>query len=674
MALIDAANLRFSYRPGEWVLKNVSLQIEQGEMVAITGESGSGKSTLFYLLGALTDRYEGKIQIAGATLSELSPAERAQFRNQEIGFVFQQFFLLPRATARENILLPTYYPSPDSRPTAQDVARVEELAMRLGLRDLLERGPQEMSGGQQQRVAIARALMRDPGIILADEPTGNLDSQTTQVVLDIFKELNRQGRTVILITHSPEVAAQCTRVIRLKDGQIASDAKAKEPVSENRQLKDVEQFLPQKQSGDFLKAYIKTLGPALDNIFRAKAKAALTMLGVILGIAAVLSTMSLGRFAKTRIMSSYESVGVNNLGVSGWSNWRRSTRDYSPAVFQSFSWEKDVEPMLAIFPAIEMASPQLMASGSTFNLNGLSLADDRSTFAGVGEDFFKITNQTMDEGRNFSALDIERANPVCIVGQKINGELGGGDTVLGKILTVANDNLGVDFPCKIVGILNSEPTESGVIVTDFAVFVPYTYYQKVSIRPWNKEIRDLKLKITMGIDPDSVGEQIRGYFASRYGTSGIFDANSNAKTVAQMKLFLNVFSLLLTAVAVIALIVGGIGINNMMLVNLSERLNEIGLRKSLGASGHLVRALVLTESLVLSILGGAIGLSSGFLIYHLLIYLGSHIIPNTKFEWIIDPWAVLIASLAMIITGVLSGLVPALKADRMQVIDALRRE
>jgi ABC-type antimicrobial peptide transport system permease subunit len=209
---------------------------------------------------------------------------------------------------------------------------------------------------------------------------------------------------------------------------------------------------------------------------------------------------------------------------------------------------------------------------------------------------------------------------------------------------------------------------------NYAVYIPYTYFQRSAGRPWDKEIRELRMKIRMGVDPDTIGEQVSGYFVSRYGTSATFNANSNAKTVDQMKLFLNVFSLLLTAVAVIALIVGGIGINNMMLVNLADRLNEIGLRKALGAGAHQIRAMVLTESLVLSLIGGGVGLVGGFFVYHLLIYLGSHIVPNTQFAWVIDPLAIFAATATMIATGIFSGLYPALKADRMQVIDALRRE
>lgn len=673
MAQIDVSNLTFCYRLHEPVLKDLTFSVGQGEMVAITGESGSGKSTLFYLLGLLATQYQGVIRFDGRPLQELRPEEQAQLRNQALGFIFQQFFLLPRANVLDNILLPAFYPFAHSKPTPTDHSRAIQLAERLGIAELLDRKPQELSGGQQQRVAIARALMRDPKLILADEPTGNLDSQTTQMVMAILKDLNLQGRTIIIITHSPEVAALCSRVIRLRDGQIVSDSKNSTPPLASSPSSPTD-WHPLAQKSATVLAYFMAMRPALQNLWRAKAKSVLTMLGVVLGIAAVISTMSLARFAKDRIISSYEAIGVNNLSFSGWPNWRRSSRDFSPAVFRSFNWTQDIEPLLAIFTDVELVSPTMVTWSPTFNLGGLSQSEDKNTLIGVNDDFFKIANQEIQWGRSFSTVDVERANPVCVIGTKVADEISPYSQPIGKIMTIVSDTLNADLPCRVVGQLRLLPGDDDYLSPNYAVYIPYTYFQRAAGRPWDKEIRELRMKIRMGVDPDSIGEQISGYFVSRYGTSAVFNASSNAKTVDQMKLFLNVFSLLLTAVAVIALVVGGIGINNMMLVNLADRLNEIGLRKALGASAHQIRAMVLTESLVLSLIGGGFGLVGGFLVYHLLIYLGSHIVPNTQFAWVVDPLAIFAATATMIATGILSGLYPALKADRMQVIDALRRE
>jgi len=200
------------------VLKGINLEVYPGEFVAIMGPSGGGKSTLLNIIGLLDKPTSGKYFLEGVEVSDLSKKELARLRNQKIGFIFQAFHLIPWATAMENVLMPLLYRKEGIKK--EDVKRAEELLTRLGLGDRLDARPAELSGGQQQRVAIARALINQPKLLLADEPTGNLDTKSSEEVLKIFEELNQTGLTIIMVTHDPEVAQRAQRIKTIRDGKF----------------------------------------------------------------------------------------------------------------------------------------------------------------------------------------------------------------------------------------------------------------------------------------------------------------------------------------------------------------------------------------------------------------------------------------------------------------------
>lgn len=672
--LVEVKNLKFSYRKGENVLNNLSLTIGEGELVALTGPSGSGKSTLFYVLGCLLEKYEGEVLWSGRSLKKLSETERAFLRNQQIGFVFQQFYLLPRASVKDNILLPAYYPFENSAPNDDDKQRVLDIVKKLNIEDLLDRRPQELSGGQQQRVAIARALLRNPSIILADEPTGNLDSKSSQIVMDLLKQLNKEGHTIVIVTHSPEISSQCDRVLRMKDGVLESDErKDKVLLPPSRINKQHNQFFDGSLKGQsFLgwKALVKALPSAWSNILRSKAKSLLTMLGVSLGVAAVLCTLSLGSFAKARILEGYEALGVNTLRFTGYENWRGGNS--SPIKFQQFDWNRDVFPLYEIFPEIEIISPIYSLWNPTFSFGGVSLADNTMAL-GVSTEYFKITGQLIEKGRRLSIFDMDAGAPVCVIGHEVALNLFPTLDPLDKQVSISQDST-VSLPCRVVGVLEKLPSSQGSIQPNRQILLPYTYFSKAMTIPWYRQLNTLLFKIESGQDPSLLGEKLEGFFKNRFGDSGRFNAGADAKLITQMKLFLNIFSGLLSAVAFIALLVGGVGINNMMLANLAERLKELGLRKSLGATPRQLRYLVLGESLMLCLGAGFVGLVVGVSAYQGLIFAATKLIDKLEYQWIFEPLAFLLSFVAIFVTGVLSGIVPAIKAEKLDVMESMRQD
>lgn len=221
MTVVSLQQVRKVYKSGALefeALKGVSLEIRQGEMVALMGPSGSGKSTLMHIIGLLDTPTEGEYRLGGEPVRGLSEAQLARIRNQRVGFVFQAFFLLPRLTALHNVALPLVY---RGLPLAERLKRARAALEAVGLGDRLDHLPSELSGGQKQRVAIARALVQEPDLLLADEPTGNLDSRSSDEILGLFDALHRQGKTIVMVTHEPDVGARAQRIVRLRDGRVA---------------------------------------------------------------------------------------------------------------------------------------------------------------------------------------------------------------------------------------------------------------------------------------------------------------------------------------------------------------------------------------------------------------------------------------------------------------------
>lgn len=668
--MIQIENLNFSYKSSDVnvsIFKDFSLSIEKGDFVAIKGPSGSGKSTLLYLIAGLLNFDQGKIQFNGADISKMSDYELAKFRNKKISFIFQQFHLLPKSTVLENILLPTLYPIEEKKCLKNNVSRVKTIISDLGLIDRINHLPTQLSGGQQQRVAIGRALINDPDVILADEPTGNLDSKSAMHIVSILKKLNDAGKSIILITHDDEVASAASKIFHLKDGKL--DGHFKPSIGEpNRLLKKLDKAKVKRLSPF---NYIKLVPVIMKNAFQHKTRSVLTMLGITVGVAAVCSMITLGNFMKEKILDGYADLGVNTIVFHGYPNRKLKAIDKFPVKYRFFNWEKELLPLKRIFSSIDLISPNLTSWGTTVTFGGKSI-EKEPRLIGVSEDGLKVLNRRLIAGRPITKFHIERKHSVCIIGFDIGNILFSTTSPIGQVIHISQNSS--TFTCKIIGVLESKTSNKEWAKPNLQIYIPFTVFQAISEYWWSAQIKNVTIKLKNDADVELVGKGIRRFFEKKYGKSGEFRVDSDSILVAQMKKFLSLFSLLLTAIAVITLAVGGIGIANMMLVSVSERLKEIGIRKSVGATSTSIRYQFLLESIFLCTIAGMFGIIIGVCTYQLAILGASKFIDKLEFTWIVDWSAMFFSVVSILLVGVISGLIPALKAEKLQVVDALRSE
>lgn len=681
MNIISINRLFFSYKTDQIdvaVFKDFNLDVQKGDFVAIKGPSGSGKSTLLYLIAGLLKGNSGTIYFEGRDLKKLSDIELSVIRNKQMAFVFQQFHLLPKTTVLDNILIPASYPVELKQDKMQSVQKALKIAKDLGIDDRLDHFPNQLSGGQQQRVAIARALINDADLILADEPTGNLDSSATSQIMSLFKDLNTKGKTIILITHDDEVASYASSIYHLKDGNI-------QDMKSDFQLKMIPNHTPQLTSSlDFKKTiflsryvtryltrYLKLLPISLSNAFRNKTRSILTMLGITVGVAAVCSMVTLGNFTKKKILDSYSELGVNTIEFSGFPNWELSATDQYPLKFQSFDWQEDILPLKTIFPQIKLLSPHLLEWNISATFGGKSV-DKNIQLVGVSEEGLNLLNMKLAQGKGINYYHVINRNSVCVIGHDIAQRLFKNMSAIGHVIYLAQNQSA--FVCEVIGVLEPRSTSSEWLKPNMQVFIPFTLYSNIIENLWSSRITNVMIQFFKGVDVEKYGKGVQTFFEQKYGISGRFHVGSDGVLVAQMRKFLILFSILLTAIAIVTLIVGGMGITNMMLVSVSERLKEIGIRKSVGATDFSIKYQFIFESMILCSIAGLIGIVIGIGVYQGAIWGASKLISKLAFEWIFDPFALLLSFISIFTVGVLSGLAPARKAQKLSVVDALRSE
>jgi len=802
MELIRLENITKTYHLGEIdvpVLKGISLSIERGEMVALMGASGSGKTTLMNILGCLDRPSSGEYWLDGQEMSQFTPNQRALVRTAKLGFVFQSFNLLPRTSAVQQVIMPLDY-SPQRPHGAESLRLAHMLLDRVGLADRTDHEPSQMSGGQQQRVAIARSLVNRPALLLADEPTGNLDSHTSVEILRMFQQLNAEGITVILVTHDPKVAAFAHRTIRLGDGLVEGDDRRQSVVSDMEHgapaivvdeqpggngtgnghgqayssrsavmssspvapvtnglaaatyssrsavmssssvaevplavaavrattEEAVLESAPAARSlyGDAEKhpqsfglpsLIPPTWRTALGALRRNKMRSALTALGVIIGVGAVIAMTEIGDGSKAAVQKTIASMGANNLvilpgaAMSGGVSFGAGSR---PTLTP-----EDGNQLVQQCPAVDDVAPLVQTTAQL--VYGRTNWKTQS-IVGTTPNYLNVRDWTeMQEGEVFSDRDVLNANKVCMVGTTIKREVFDNESPVGKDLRINN----VAF--RVIGVLSSKGANMMGRDQDDIVVAPWTTIKfrlssvsanaVATANPTESQAPASSINSLSNIYPNSTAlypsvsdveqadtpqsvrlvtvdnllvkaasseqipeciREIKSLLRERHhikatsdddDTHDDFNIRDMTELTRTMSQTATLMGILLMIVAAISLIVGGVGIMNIMLVSVTERTREIGLRMAVGARSHHILRQFLVEAVVLCLVGGAIGI--------LLGRAASILVRNFQ-HWPTKP-SLLIITVSVAVSaavGIVFGFYPAWKASRLDPIEALRYE
>lgn len=639
-ALISLQNVCRHYQTGDVVVKaldNVNLTINRGEFVAVMGQSGSGKSTLMNILGCLDRPSAGQYRVNGHDVNHLSPDQLAALRLKTFGFVFQRYQLLANLTARENVALPAVY---SHMPEDQREQRAAALLERLGVGDRMHHTPAELSGGQQQRVSIARALINGADVILADEPTGALDSNTGVQVLDMLRQLNEEGVTVILITHDAEVAAHARRQILIHDGHIQSDSAAAE--QDGQTPAAATSAMTAYPSVSTLVSIVTALHSLRNNWFRTL----LTLLGIVIGVAAVVAMMAIGEGGKQQVLNRIQAMGTNLLLVRPGGANNRNSGDMATLTL-------DDAYAIAELNGIVAVAPERNANATLRFGNRDYSGRIRATTA----DFLEVKDWDLSQGTFFTEDDMSSLAPLLVVGQTIVDQLFvQGENPIGQYVFMQNGIY------QIIGVLEAKGASSGMDM-DEEVLVPLTTGM---VRIFG---RDFLSSITIKVDDtDTINAleiEVTNLLRSRHGSED-FTVRNTASLIEAISETQDTMTWLLGSVAAISLFVGGIGVMNIMLVSVSERRREIGLRMATGAKPGDILQQFNIEALVVCCLGGLVGLALGATIALIMGQLNIAI----AFSWL--PPAMAFAS-AMAV-GLIFGHAPARKASRLNPIEALAED
>ena len=627
------------------ILKDIHLTIQAGEMVAIVGASGSGKSTLMNILGCLDRPSRGRYCVKGQETRRLSPDELATLRRETFGFIFQRYHLLSDLDALGNAEIPAIYAGlrPDSRRE-----RASRLLARLGLSNRLHHRPGQLSGGQQQRVSIARALVNGGEVILADEPTGALDSHSGQEVMAILHELHAEGHTVIMVTHDAGLAEHAERIITLKDGQIVSDAATARATGKAAPALPAAAEAP---AGGW-RARLDRLREAFVMAGRAmlahRLRSFLTMLGIIIGIASVVSVVALGEGSRQQILSDISAMGTNTIDIypgKGFGDRKSSAihtlndRDAAALAEQGF---------------VDSVTPGVSTS-ATLRVGNTALTGQ---VRGVGQQYFQVKGVRLAEGQAFNADAVTRYAQEVVIDPNTRQKLFGSGNALGEVILVNN------LPVRVIGVTEEQKSVFGNSET-LNLWIPYTTAMgRLLGRDY---LNSITVRISDSVSTQAAETALVKLMTQRHGTRDFFVMNSDSirqtveSTTATM-------TLLVSMIAVISLVVGGIGVMNIMLVSVTERTGEIGVRMAVGARQSDILQQFLIEAVMVCLLGGVLGVGLSLAIGVAFDQFVSN------FRMVYSATSIVAAFACSTLIGVLFGYLPARNAARLDPVVALSRD
>ena len=707
--LIELRDLARIYRVGDTevrALDGVNLSIARGEFVAIMGSSGSGKSTLMHVCGCLDRPTSGQYLLDGVDAVGLSEPQLAHIRSERIGFVFQSFNLLARTSALENVALPLFYAASGPARRSERVVRARDSLQSLGLAGREQNSPGQLSGGQQQRVAIARALINRPSLLLADEPTGNLDTRTSHEIMQTLRALNQQqGVTILLVTHERDIADYADRVITMRDGKIIADARNAAPTGVQQApaaaaaLTEARPAAAPRSTPSFGFATM-ILTAAVQAIVRNKMRSALTMLGVFIGVAALIVMVAVGQGANAAVRKQIEGLGTNLLVVMPGATTSSGARAGSGSA--STLTVADAEALRRDDPAIDQIA-YVIRQASQVQYGGQNWS---TGVQGVTPSYLTMTNWQIAAGRTLDRADEVGAAMVAVIGQTVYRQLFGAyenpigahilikgrsvqvvgllapkgqtpygqdqdDLVMIPFNTAQLKVLGVAAPSQAQNIATTTVSGASVTVNTTASAFP------APPNPYNippRLVGYVNTIFVQAMSSDQVADaltQIRATLMRRHrigpGATADFSVRNLSQIAQTAESSSKIMALLLAAVASISLLVGGIGIMNILLVSVTERTREIGLRMAIGARRLHVLLQFLAEAVFVSVTGGVAGILFG-------IAVSAVVSAVAHWPALLSTGAIAGGFLFSAAVGIFFGYYPARKASRLNPIEALRYE